>query len=175
MEDKLKKIKGIAFDIDGVMTDGSILVASDGDILRTYDAKDSFAVRMANMRGYHTAVITGGRSESIRHRFVECGVPYDDVYLASRDKIRDFKTFCERHGMQPDEVMYFGDDLPDIPVLRACGIGVAPADAVDEVKEAADYISDYGGGKLCIRHAIEMVMRAQGRWVFEVEQYERLY
>ena len=174
-QEKLQLIKAIAFDIDGVMTDGGILALSNGDLLRVFDAKDSFGVRMAKMNGLHTAVITGGSSESILRRFAMCGVDEEDIYLHSRIKPDDFKDFCMRHLLKPENVMYFGDDLPDVPVLKACGIGVAPADAVEEVKQAADYVSPYGGGHGCVRHAIEMVLKEQGRWALDDKKYKQMF
>lgn len=175
IEEKLLKIKAIAFDIDGVMTDGSILAMPDGDLLRIFDAKDSFGVRMAKMNGLITCVITGANSESIKKRFTYCGVDEEDVYLHSRIKMEDFEDFCTRHSLKPEEVMYFGDDLPDIPVIEACGFGIAPADAVQEVKDAADFISPYNGGKGCMRHAIEMVMKLQGTWHLDDRKYKKLF
>ena len=174
-QEKLQRIKAIAFDIDGVMTDGGILALSNGDLLRVFDAKDSFGVRMAKMNGLNTAVITGGSSESILRRFTMCGVDEEDIYLHSRIKIDDFNDFCQKHMLDPEEVMYFGDDLPDVPVLKACGIGVAPADAVEEVKQAADYVSPYGGGRGCVRHAIEMVLKEQGRWSLDDKKYKQMF
>ena len=174
-QEKLLSIKAIAFDIDGVMTDGGILAMPDGDLLRIFDAKDSFGVRMAKMNGLHTAVITGGSSESIRKRFSVCGVDEDDVYLHSRIKLNEFNDFCTKYSLMPEEVMYFGDDLPDIPVMRACGIGVAPADAVQEVRDAADFVSPFRGGHGCVRHAVEMVLKAQGRWKLDDELYKKMF
>ena len=168
-------IKAFAFDIDGVMTDGGLLAMSDGDLLRTFNAKDCFAVRMARMHSYPVAVITGGRSESIFRRFTGCCVDERDIYLGSRIKLNDFNTFCSRNSLAPEEVMYVGDDLPDIPVIKACGLGVAPADAIAEVREAADYVSPFNGGKLCFRNVVEMVMKAQGTWVFDEVVYDRTY
>lgn len=175
MEKRLQKIKAFAFDVDGVLTDGGILATPEGDLLRVFDAKDSFALRMAYMKGYHVGIITGGVSESIRLRFRTCGVSPEDIYLGSRAKIEDFNDFCARHNLQPDEVMYFGDDLPDIPVMTACGCGVAPSDAVNEVKEAADYISSRSGGHGCARELIEMVIKIQGKWELDVEDYKRKF
>lgn len=168
----LKDIKAFAFDIDGVMTDGGILADLEGQLYRTYDAKDGFAVRMAAMNGFPVGVITGARSQSVRARFSGNGIPPEDVYLGSRDKITDFDDFCARHGLELSEVMYFGDDVPDIPVLLAAGIGVVPSDGVDEAKEAADIVSDRPGGKCCVRRHIEQVMRAQGKWNFDVNVYK---
>lgn len=171
----LLKIKAFAFDIDGVATDGSILCIPGGDLLRVYDAKDSFAVRMATMNGYPVAVITGGSSLSIRERMVTTGLKPEDVFLHCRNKMDEFRQFCERYGLQPGDVMYFGDDIPDIEVIQTCGCGVCPSDAVEEVKAAADYISPFPGGKGCLRDTIEKVMRAQGRWVFDTDVYKKKF
>lgn len=173
MENRFSRIRAFAFDVDGVLTDGGILADLNGELYRTFDSKDGMAIRMAVMKGYHMAIITGGRSESIRMRFASCGIKPEDVYLGSRAKIEDFEDFCSRHGLEPDEVMYFGDDLPDIPVMTACGYGVCPSDAVDEVKEIADLISTRPGGKGCAREIIQMVLKEQGRWELDVQAYKR--
>lgn len=175
IEDKLRKIKAFAFDVDGVFTDGGILATADGDLFRVFDSKDSFGLRMAYMKGYHVGVITGGVSESIRKRFRTCAVPEENIYLGSRAKIEDFEHFCSKYSLTPDEVMYLGDDLPDIPVMSACGCGVCPSDAVDEVKAIADYISSRPGGKGCVREVIEMVMKLQGKWELDVEDYKKKF
>lgn len=169
------KIKGVAFDIDGVMTDGGLLCTADGEFLRIYDAKDAFAVRMAAMHGIPCAVISGGKSESIRMRFVHCGVKPEDIYLRSCVKMRDFEDFCSKYDLHPSEVAYFGDDLPDIPVLRAAGLGVAPADACAEAKAAADYISPYPGGKWCMRDTMEKILKSQGLWDVDFDTYESMF
>ena len=138
---KLHSIRAFAFDVDGVLTDGSILSTPDGDLLRTFDSKDGFALRMCSMKGYPVAIITGGVSQSIVHRFKGLGVKEEDIYQKSRDKVPDFLDFCSRHGLKPEEVAFAGDDMPDIPVLRMAGLAVAPADAVPEVKDVCDYVS----------------------------------
>ncbi len=168
----LNQIKAFAFDIDGVATDGGVFCNGDGDLLRTYDAKDGFAIRMAVMHGYPVAVITGGSSESIRKRMITSGVKAEDVFLHCRDKREQFAIFCERYKLQPEEVMYFGDDVPDIDLMVACGCGVCPSDAVEEVKAIADWVSGYPGGKGCLRNAIETTLRVQGKWEFNPVQYK---
>lgn len=175
LEEALKDIRAFAFDVDGVLTDGGILANLDGELFRTFDSKDGFGLRMASMHGYALAIITGGRSESIRRRFITCGVKPEDVYLGSRDKIEDFQDFCTRYSLQPHQVMYFGDDLPDFPVMKACGIGVCPSDAVPEAKAVADYVSPYPGGKGCCRFAMEMVMKCQGTWTLDVAEYKKKF
>lgn len=175
MEDKLRKIKAFVFDVDGVFTDGGILADVNGELYRTFDAKDAMALRMASMKGYHLGIISGGRSESISKRFTTCGVAQDDIYLCSRAKIEDFEDFCKRHDVRPDEVMYFGDDLPDIPVMMACGCGVCPCDAADEVLEIADYITVKPGGKGSVREALTMVMKLQGTWQLDIDTYKKKF
>ena len=157
------------------MTDGGILADLEGQLYRTFDAKDGFAVRMACLNGFPVGVITGGRSQSIRARFSSNGINPEDIYLGSRNKIEDFDDFCRRHNLKPEEVLYVGDDIPDIEVIRAAGIGVCPNDAVEEVKEAADIISDRPGGKACVREYMEKAMKAQGRWVFDAIAYKKKF
>jgi 3-deoxy-D-manno-octulosonate 8-phosphate phosphatase (KDO 8-P phosphatase) len=168
----LLNIKAFAFDIDGVFTDGSILCTTDGDLLRVYDAKDGFAIRMAVMNGYPVAIITGGSSESIRKRMLASGVRSDDVYLHCRNKMEQFRDFCAKYALQPGEVMYFGDDLPDIELLEAAGCGVCPSDAVEEVKAVANIVSTRPGGKGCIREVVENTLKAQGKWIFDTVVYK---
>ena len=173
MEERLKKIKAFVFDVDGVLTDGGILCDLSGELYRVFDSKDSLAIRMAVMRGYHIGVITGGRSESIRMRFHTCGLKPEDIYLGSRVKIDDLNDFCSRHGISTEEVMYFGDDLPDIPVLEECGCGVCPIDAVEDVIAVSDIISSKPGGKGCVRETMEMTMKVQGTWGLDMQEYKR--
>jgi len=168
-------IKAFAFDIDGVATDGSVLCTSEGDLLRIYDAKDGFAIRMAVMHGYPVAVITGGSSETIRKRMVTSGIKPEDVYLHCRNKMDEFHMYCESYNLLPEEVMYFGDDVPDIEVMQTCGCGVCPADAVDEVKAVADIISTKPGGRGCLREVIEKTLREQGNWTFDPAEYKRKF
>lgn len=161
---KLEKIKAFAFDVDGVLTDGTFISTIDGDLLRTFNAKDGFGMRTAIRHGYPVGIITGGDSKSISNRFIPVGVKEEDLYQLSRIKLPDFIDFCKRYSLDPSEVAYIGDDIPDIPVLKACGLSVCPADAVTEVKEVCDYISIYPGGKGCARELIEQVLKIQGNW-----------
>ena len=108
-------------DIDGVITDGSVLVSESGKPLRNFNEKDGFALRLAATQGYRLACITGGSLEAVRVRMKAYGVPAEDVYMHSCNKIADFRLFCEKYGLAADEVLYMGDDLPDLPVIMAAG------------------------------------------------------
>ena len=175
MTEKLNKIRAFVFDVDGVLTDGGILATPEGDLLRVFDSKDSFALRMAYMKGYHVGIITGGVSESIKLRFRTCGVPMENIYLGSRAKIEDLQDFCNRHDITAEEIMYFGDDLPDIPVMLECGCGVSPCDAVPEALAAADYVTTRPGGKGCAREMIEIVLKLHGKWELDVQDYKKKF
>ncbi|MBQ7222495.1 MAG: HAD hydrolase family protein [Bacteroidales bacterium] len=164
---ELKDIKAFAFDVDGIFTDGSVLAMPDGDLLRTFNAKDSFAVRMAWMNGFPVGIITGGCSESILNRFKMLGVETENIYMLSRNKIVDLEHFCKRNNLTLDQVAFAGDDVPDIPALKAAGLGICPADAVEEVKQASDIVSEEPGGKRFVRDLIERTLRAQGKWKFD--------
>ena len=170
-----KKIKAITMDVDGVLTDGSLLAYDSHEMVRVFNAKDSFGIRVALMRGFHIGVFTGGETEGVRNRFTTCGVPADDIYMACRGKIKAFDDFCARHGLEPSEVLFVGDDVPDVPVLKAAGIGAVPADASRTAEEAADYMCDLPGGQGCVRELIEKVLRSQKLWHFEEGDYEKLF
>ena len=171
----LLTVKAFALDIDGVFTDGSILCTTDGDLLRVYDAKDGFAIRMAVMNGYPVGIITGGSSGSTRKRLTASGILPEDVYLHCRDKMDQFREFCGKYALQPEDVMYFGDDVPDVEVLLAAGCGVCPSDGAEEAKAAADIVSTKPGGKGCIREVIEQTLKAQGKWVFDTGLYKKKF
>ena len=177
MVPNLKNIKAIAYDLDGVATDGSIIPfgPTPEDLVRIVNAKDSFASRVAAGKGFIMAVISGGDTPALRSRCIHMGIREKNLYLGVRGKLKVFREFCERTGLQPDEVAYFGDDIPDTQVLRVCGLGIAPADAAEEAKAAADYVTKLPGGRGCIREGIEMILKAQGKWTFDEDRYDQIY
>lgn len=168
-------IKALAFDVDGVFTDGGILCDCSGELYRTFDAKDGFGVRMAVMQGLPVGIITGGASSSIRARFLTCGIGGEDIYLAVRKKIEALDDFCLRHGLSRKEVLFAGDDLPDIEAMLAAGVGACPADAVVQVRKIADFVSDRPGGKGFVRQVVEKVLKVRGDWRFDAETYRNLF
>ena len=177
MAPNLKAIRAIAYDLDGVATDGSIIPVgpTPEDLIRVVNAKDSFASRVAALKGFIVAVISGGKTEALRSRCIHMGVKEENLYLGVRGKLAAFRDFCERNGLKPEEVAYFGDDIPDTQVLRACGLGIAPADAAQEAKDAADYVTHLPGGRGCIREGIEMILKAQDKWHFDEDRYDLIY
>lgn len=177
MAPNLKHIRAIAYDLDGVATDGSIIPIgpSPEDLVRIVNAKDSFASRVAAGKGFIMAVISGGKTEALRNRCLHMGIREENLYLGVRGKLAVFEEFCTRNGLQPSEVAYFGDDIPDTQVLRACGFGIVPADAVAEAKAVADYVTVQPGGRGCIREGIELILKAQGKWQFDEDRYDQLY
>ncbi|NOZ45368.1 MAG: HAD hydrolase family protein [Chlorobi bacterium] len=162
-KENLRKIKAFAFDVDGVFSDGNLLLYPNGEHLRSMNIKDGYAVQFAIKKEYPIAIITGGNSESVRMRFNYLGVT--DVYLRSSDKMDDFKDFLAKYDLEPDEVLYMGDDLPDYEVMNYAGIATCPSDAAEEIKAISSYISNAKGGFGCVRDIIEQVLRIHGKWM----------
>jgi len=161
-KEDIARTEAFVFDVDGVFTDGSIVPLPDGDFMRTYYARDGYAVAYAASQGYKICIISGGRGESLRRRFEMLHVT--DIYTNCADKEAALKEFLEKYSLDAGNVIYMGDDIPDVGVMRMVGIPVCPADAASEVIEAARYVSEFPGGKGCVRDIIEQVLRAHGRW-----------
>lgn len=161
-KEKLLAIKGFAFDVDGVFS-GNIILSGTGEQLRSMNMKDGYAVQFAIKKKYPLAIISGGRSDSIRIRFEALGVM--DIYTGSCDKSKDFHVFLEKNNLSAGEVLYMGDDLPDYYVMKEAGIPTCPADAAEEIKGISRYISGFKGGEGCVRDIIEQTLRAQGKWM----------
>ena len=162
----LPKIRTFIFDVDGVLTDGKILINSDGELLRSFDTKDGYAMKCALVKGFKIAIITGGRNEAVRERFKELGVI--DIYLGTHHKLDAYKDLMDNYNLNPEEILYIGDDIPDIPVMEKVGLGCCPADAASDVKAIADYVSHKKGGEGCVRELIEQVLRVQGKWSLDI-------
>ena len=162
----LPKIKTFIFDVDGVLTDGKILINSDGELLRSFDTKDGYAMKCALVKGFKIVIITGGRNEAVRERFRELGVI--DIYLGAHHKLDAYQDLMDNYDLNPEEILYIGDDIPDIPVMEKVGLGCCPADAASDVKAMADYVSHKKGGEGCVRELIEQVLRVQGKWSLDI-------
>ncbi len=164
-KEELKKVKAFAFDVDGVFSDGILLMDPEGELIRSMNIKDGFALQLAARKGYPIAIITGGNSQSVKKRFNILGIT--DVYLKSSSKLDDFTRFCDKHNLEPGDILYMGDDLPDYPVMQKAGFPTCPNDAVPEIKQVAKYISGFKGGQGCVRDVLEQVLRVHGIWMEE--------
>lgn len=161
-KEKLKDIKAFVFDVDGVFTDGNILLLPNG-MCRVMNVQDGYAVVKALRQDYKIAIITGGNDPMVKQRMEYLGVI--DYYPKSSDKMIDFEKFKEKYNLKNSEILSMGDDLPDIPMLKNSAIGVCPSNAVHQVKTFADYISPIHGGKGAVREIIEQVMTIQNKWI----------
>lgn len=159
----LKKIKGIAFDVDGVLSPSTIPLSPEGEPLRMVSIKDGYALQLAVKKGLKIAIITGGNTKAVDVRFRGLGI--DDVFLGSSMKLPILQQWMEDNGLSADEVAFVGDDIPDIQAMQHVGLAVAPVDAADEVKRVASYISPKQGGYGVGREILEQVMKAQGLWM----------
>ncbi len=159
----LKLIKGIAFDVDGVLSPATIPLHPDGTPMRMVNIKDGYALQLAVKHGYHIAIITGADSEAVRLRFAGLGIK--DIFLKASQKMPCLEAWMKKYNLSAEEVAYVGDDIPDYEVMQAVGLSVAPADAAYEIKSIATYISPCRGGDGVGRDLIEQIMRVKGGWM----------
>ena len=162
-KEKLIKIKNFVFDVDGVFTDGSIIVDNSGNELRVFSTRDGIAVKLATDKGYNFCVISGGKNEGVRKRLNKLGIK--NVYLGVNNKIGIFKSFMNDNNLKTTETMFMGDDIPDIQILKMVGLSCCPNDAANEVREVVDYISIKKGGEGCVRDIIEQILTIQKNWI----------
>jgi len=163
LREELTGVKGFAFDVDGVLSLATQQLTPDGEIVRTSNIKDGFALLAAIRKGYSVCVITGGNSIDVINRCKKLGIK--DIYTGTFDKLPCFNDFLEKNNLRAEEIMYMGDDLPDYQPMMIAGIPVCPKDAAPEIKAISKYISDRNGGEGCVRDIVEQVMRAQGIWI----------
>ena len=164
---EFKKVTTFIFDIDGVLTDGTLLVLRDGLQARTMHVKDGFGMQMAMKKGYRVFIVSGGVSEESRKRLEYLGIK--DIHLGVGDKINFIEGLLKGNKIKWDEVLYMGDDLPDLPIMSKVGLSACPADAVSEVKNVVKYISPVNGGWGCVRDVIEKVLKVNGHWQYETD------
>ena len=159
----LQKIRAIVFDLDGVLSGSTIALDLEGTPLRTVNIKDGYAIQLAMKVGLRIAIISGCRIEAVRMRYEGLGM--EDIYLGAAVKIKTYEEFKAKYGYADEEVMFMGDDIPDLEVMRRVGCPVCPKDACHEVREVSIYVSDRNGGEGCGRDVIEQTLRAQGKWL----------
>jgi len=158
----MPQITTFIFDVDGVLTDGTIQVLENGDMIRNMNIKDGYALKTAVDAGYKVCIISGGSSEGVRIRLKRLGLT--DVYLGAHNKIHQFEEIISKYQLKTDEILYMGDDIPDYPVMKLVGLACSPKDAAPEIQSISHYISQKKGGKGCARDVIEQVLKVQGKW-----------
>ncbi len=162
-KEALSGVKAFIFDIDGVLSLQTISLNSFGVPGRSVNLRDGYALQLAVKKGYSVGVISGCKSKEYKHRLKTLGVT--DVYLGCASKSESFVNFLKKHKIDPENVLYMGDDIPDYKVMKMAGIPVCPADADSEIKQISLYISDKNGGQGCVRDVIEQVLRLHDNWM----------
>ena len=159
----MNDITTFIFDVDGVLTDSSVFVTNEGEILRTMNIRDGYAMKAAVESGYNVCIISGGSNEGVRVRLRNLGIT--DIYLGVPNKVETFDEYTDVYQINPEHVLYMGDDIPDYHVMKLVGLPACPQDASPEIKAISRYISHKNGGKGAARDVIEQVMKAQGKWM----------
>jgi len=158
----MNQIDTFIFDVDGVLTDGTVHISPTGEMLRQMHIRDGFAMKAALESGYNVCIISGGSNEGVRIRLRNLGIT--DIHLGVPDKVETFKDYCQDYSIDAKKVLYMGDDIPDFHVMQLVGLASCPQDASPEIKSISGYISHINGGKGAVRDVIEQVMRVQGKW-----------
>ncbi|RLD30191.1 MAG: 3-deoxy-D-manno-octulosonate 8-phosphate phosphatase [Bacteroidetes bacterium] len=158
----LQHITTFIFDVDGVLTDGTVIVTTSGEMLRKMNVKDGYALKTAVDNGFNVCVISGGSNEGVRKRLQGLGVT--DIYLGTQNKIEQLDEYLDIYNIKAENVLYMGDDIPDVPVMKLVGLPCCPQDAVPEIKAFSKYISHKNGGKGAVRDVIEQVLKIHDKW-----------
>ncbi len=158
----LININTFIFDVDGVLTDGTVTITTSGEMLRTMSIKDGFALKTAVNAGFNVCIISGGSNEGVRKRLQGLGVT--DIYLGAHNKIEQLNDYLEKKNVKASDVLYMGDDIPDFPVMKLAGLPCCPQDAAPEIKAISKYISHKNGGKGAARDVIEQVLKVHNKW-----------
>ncbi|MBI5857452.1 MAG: HAD hydrolase family protein [Sphingobacteriales bacterium] len=166
-----QKITTFIFDVDGILTDGTVIVMENGVQARRMNIKDGFALQMAQKSGYKVLVISGSNSTQVVDRLNRLGIM--DVHMSVLDKKALVNEYMAANNLKAEQVLYMGDDLPDIPAMSVVGLPCCPADAVSEVKDVAKYISPVNGGQACVRDVIEKVLKLNDHWHYRVDVTSR--
>ena len=166
MEKSYKKlmpqISTFIFDVDGVLTDGSVHVFENGELVRQMNIKDGYALKTAVDAGFKVCIISGGSNEGVRSRLSRLGLT--DIYLGAHNKIEQYEEILKKYTLDSKNILYMGDDIPDYPVMKLVGLPCCPKDATPEIKNISKYISQKSGGKGCVRDVIEQVLKVQDKW-----------
>ena len=158
----LPHITTFIFDVDGVLTDGSVTLLPDGSQIRKMSTRDGYALQLAVKKGFNMIIISGGKNEQVRTRLAGLGLKM--IYLGVSDKVDKLEDILIENDLKKDEIIYMGDDMPDYDVMQKVGLATCPKDACSDIREISDYISPFNGGEGCARDIIEQTMKVQGKW-----------
>ena len=158
----MPQITTFILDVDGVLTDGTVTIFPDGELVRKMNIKDGYALKTAVNNGYNVCIISGGTNEGVRKRLRDLGIT--DIYLGAHNKIEQLSEYLEIYNIKPEHILYMGDDIPDYPVMKMVGLAACPKDAVQEIQNISVYISQKKGGNGCVRDVIEQVLKVQDKW-----------
>lgn len=161
-KEELRDVKGFVFDIDGVLSMQTMYLHPHGEPMRTVNIKDGYAMQLAVKKDYPIGIISGGATRAIKLRLKRLGVK--DIYLGIKNKKEALDDFIAKHNLKYAEILYMGDDIPDLEVMSLVGFPTCPADAVTEIKQVSKYISQFPGGDGCVRDIMEQVMRLHNHW-----------
>ncbi|MCH7784347.1 MAG: HAD-IIIA family hydrolase [Bacteroidetes bacterium] len=159
----LQHITTFIFDVDGVLTDGTITVTTKGELYRTMNTKDGYALKAAHEQGFNVCIISGGANEGVRQRLQGLGLT--DIYLGTHHKTETLDMYLDSNNIKHENVLFMGDDIPDLIVMQKIGLPCCPQDAVQEIKAISKYVSHKKGGRGCARDVIEQVLKVQGKWL----------
>jgi 3-deoxy-D-manno-octulosonate 8-phosphate phosphatase (KDO 8-P phosphatase) len=160
-----------AFDVDGVMTDGKITYASNGEETKSFDIRDGLGMKLLSQAGIKVAIITGRHSPMVKQRALDLGI--GDVIQGREDKLVALTELCSQHGIELESAAYMGDDLPDLSAVASAGLGATPANGHAEVKSAATWVAESGGGDGAVREFVEALLIARGQWQDVVKAFSR--
>jgi 3-deoxy-D-manno-octulosonate 8-phosphate phosphatase (KDO 8-P phosphatase) len=155
-------VRHFVFDVDGVLTDSNLLLTENGELLRTMNTRDGYALKAALHQQFSVLIITGGESDGVRKRLSRLGV--SNIHTGIEDKLTVFREIIQANQWDPTQILYMGDDLPDLEIMREVAIPCCPADAAEEIKALSVYTSPHAGGRGCVRDIIEKVLKIQGKW-----------
>ena len=171
LQDRCRAIVWLVLDVDAVLTDGGIVYSDRGEELKTFHVRDGVGIKLWLAQGKRAAFLTGRKSVIVDRRGAELGV--SAIIQGADDKLKAFEALLRSHSVMPTQVACVGDDLPDVPLLRRCGLAVAVADACPEARAEAQYVTKAAGGRGAVREVVELVLREQGRWQTIVDSYRR--
>lgn len=171
IEERARAVRMIVFDVDGVLTDGSLFYGDHGEEYKAFNSRDGHGIKMLRTSGVETGIITGRTSQVVLHRARNLGIVH--IFQGAEDKLDAFRELLASTGLEPSQIAYMGDDLVDLPVINRCGLAITVPDAPEEVKARCQVVTRAGAGRGAAREACELIMRAQETWATQLALYDR--